>query len=124
MVILHKKCLTFCFHHHICCNFFSGLVWIIISWFLLSSSFLSNLFLVWLVVLGLRRVNLNLIMGNMRIQENSNTLLPDPTNRRILRGFSSSNTSPFKYLKKKLVTTFGSVLFPSFGLINDIKGKI
>ena len=114
MVILHIKCLNFCLHHHICCKFFSGLMWIIIvSWFLLSL-FLSTLFLVWLVVLGLRRVNLNLIMGNMRIQENSNILLPDPTNRRILRGFSSSNTSPFKYLGKKLVTTVGSVVVSFF----------
>ena len=60
------------------------------------------------------RVNLNLIIGNMRIQENSNTLLHDPTNRRILRGPSSSATSFFKYLGKDLVDTFGSVVVSFF----------
>ena len=48
------------------------------------------------------------------IQENSNTLLHDPTNRRILRGSSSSDTSSFKYLGKELVTTFGSVVVSFF----------
>ena len=115
-----------------CCNFFSGPVWIIIiSWFLLSS-YLSNLILVWLVILGLRRVhvaclrflglvtdymlrvNLSLIIGNMRIQENNNTLLHDPINKRILRGPSSSATSSFKYLGKDLIDTFGFVVVSFF----------
>ena len=48
------------------------------------------------------------------IQENSNTLLHDPTNRRILRGPSSSAISSFKYLGKDLVDTFGFVVVSFF----------
>ena len=105
------------------------------NYYLMVSAFILSVkldSLVWLVILGLRRVhvaclrflglvtdymlrvNLNLIIGNMRIQENNNTLLHDPINKRILRGPSSSATSSFKYLGKDLVNTFGSVVVSFF----------
>ena len=62
----------------------------------------------------LLRVSLSLSIDYMTRQENNNTLLHDPINKRILRGPSSSATSSFKYLGKDLVDTFGSVVVSFF----------